>query len=127
MKCHFAALLLNTYLTRRTAEGHWNCNIHLKSEDFADDVQYAKLNQLFRKNTSPFLSPASHGDNVRAHRHLYHVLWIRRPLFRDGVDYLHCQQSSGWLQCMNSSLQGITHSVNCGMCHSQEAKQIVCG
>lgn len=36
----------------------------------------------------------------------------------------HRQQSSGRSQHINSSLQGITHSVNCGMCCSQEASKL---
>lgn len=66
--------------------------LHLKPKDFAHDVQYAKLNQLFGKNTCPAMPPASHGGNARARRHSYHVLWIRRLLFRDVEDHQHRQQ-----------------------------------
>lgn len=85
MKCHFAALPVNaSYLILHTAEVHWKYNkLHLKSKDFANDIHYAKLKQLFGKNTSPTMSPASHGGNARARRHSHHVLWIRRPLLRD--------------------------------------------
>lgn len=127
MKCHLAALLAQ-HVALHTAEVHWgNIKLHLKSKDFACDVQYAKLKQLFGTNTCPAMSPASHGGNARACRHSYHVLWIRKPLLRDGEDHQHRQQSLGWSRCINSSPQGITRSVSCGMCCSQEAKQIVCG
>lgn len=54
MKCYFAALLPHAYLTQHTAEGHWNCNkLHLKSEDFVDDVPRAKLKQVFGKKHQP--------------------------------------------------------------------------
>lgn len=65
--------------------------LHLKPKDFAHDVQYAKLNQLWKKYLPSHATSIPWG-NARARRHSYHVLWIRRLLFRDVEDHQHRQQ-----------------------------------
>ena len=67
---HFCSLHHIWYCTqlRSTANA---TKLTLSQKGFAGDVQYAKLNQLFGKNTRPTMSPASHGGNARACRHSF--------------------------------------------------------